>query len=72
LMAEAQAKIGLVFAHYYVVEDDTFGNSRLARNEFEGAINTQASRIVGIEDIGLATLWTIEAEDIGEAREAEL
>jgi SpoVK/Ycf46/Vps4 family AAA+-type ATPase len=72
LTAGVQAKISGVFAQYYAAKDERFGNARLARNEFERTINAQASRIVRIANIDVATLSTIEADDIAEARESEL
>jgi SpoVK/Ycf46/Vps4 family AAA+-type ATPase len=72
LTPEALTKVNHVLSEYWSVKDERFGNARLARNEFERAINGQASRIVHMRDIDLRTLSTIETADIAEVRDREV
>ena len=72
LTPEALTKVNRVFSEYWLVKDERFGNARLARNEFERAINAQASRIVKVRDIDVQTLSTIEKADIAEVRNGEV
>lgn len=47
-----------------VPRDETFGNARLVRNLFEGAIARQATRLVQIGRPTTEQLTTLEAEDV--------
>ena len=61
---QCKAKLEALFKGAYVNRDKTFGNARFARNVFESAISNQASRIVGLTNISVDILATIEADDI--------
>ena len=44
--------------------DDTFANAREVRNFMESAISRQATRIVSMDNIDVATLETLTKEDL--------
>jgi tellurite resistance protein len=62
----ALARVKLLLGFQYLLEssDEHFGNGRLARNVFEGAIRRLANRIASIAPLTRALLTTIEHQDI--------
>jgi hypothetical protein len=64
LVPEARMRVAGIFLAAYAKRDDRFGNARLARNQFEAAINAQATRIVSLPSVSAETLTMIESADI--------
>lgn len=59
-----RAKIMVGFDYLYANRTRFFGNGRTARNLFEHAIRLMANRIVGISELTVEQLSTLEPEDI--------
>lgn len=59
-----RAKVLLGFDYLHRSRDRHFGNGRTARNTFEHAIRRMANRIVGIAELSVGQLSTLEAEDV--------
>lgn len=64
LAPAARSRIEELFRAAYGKRDERFGNARVARNQFEAAINAQANRIVKLSTVSVAVLSTIELVDI--------
>lgn len=61
---EAKVKVLEIFVAAYAKRDERFGNARLARNQFEAAINRQANRIEPLNPASMEVLGQLEASDI--------
>ena len=59
-----RAKVILGFEYLYERRTRFFGNGRTARNLFENAIRLMANRIVGIAELSVEQLSTLEPADI--------
>ncbi|MDA7979765.1 MAG: AAA family ATPase [Pirellulales bacterium] len=64
LPRQTRAKLLLGFQRLLDERDEHFGNGRLARNVFEGAIRRLANRIADVKKITRELLTTLEADDI--------
>ena len=62
-----ELKLTNVFAALHARRDETFGNTRLARNLFEKAINVHANRMMTAGTVDEASLVTLYPEDIPNA-----
>jgi AAA lid domain-containing protein len=67
LDADATSKLESLFQSAFQHRDAHFGNARLARNAFEHAITTMATRIVNLQKVEDSALETIQATDIPDA-----
>jgi AAA+ superfamily predicted ATPase len=67
LDADATSKLETLFQSAFQHRDAHFGNARLARNAFEHAITTMATRIVNLQKVKDSALETIQATDIPDA-----
>ena len=70
LAPDAEAKARAVFERAYGQRDSRFGNARFARNLFEHAITSLATRVVSLKMPDKATLMTIAAADLDHAERA--
>ena len=64
LRSLTRAKVMLGFDYLHANRDCHFGNGRTVRNLFEHAIRRMANRIVGIADLSVEQLSTLEPEDV--------
>lgn len=64
LTREARLQLLLGFHHLYQQRDAHFGNGRLVRNTFEGAIRRLANRIAGIAPLTRELLTTLQPDDL--------
>ena len=64
LSPEAEAKAVSVFEQAYRTRDARFGNARFARNLFEHAITSLATRVVSLPTPDRATLMTLDSTDV--------
>jgi AAA+ superfamily predicted ATPase len=68
LSEDASDKLLEIFEMLYEKRDEGFGNARVVRNIFERCVQNQANRIVGIAELNLQLLQTLEEIDIPEPK----
>jgi Holliday junction resolvasome RuvABC ATP-dependent DNA helicase subunit len=64
LTEAARQKLTAMLQTAYDSRDQSFGNARLVRNIFEGAVSNQANRIVQIDNPSVEVLSTIDVNDL--------
>jgi stage V sporulation protein K len=70
LSPDAEASAKRIFQRAYGQRDSRFGNARFARNLFEHAITSLATRVVSSRTPDKTTLMTIAAGDLDHAERA--
>ncbi len=67
---EGEARAKAIFERAYAQRDSRFGNARFARNLFEHAVTSLATRVVLLKAPDRSTLMTITAADFEHAERA--